>query len=370
VNPLEHLAIHGLQLPPGRAGLPWAGLTTPFVTPEILSAPIALTNGQVLENRCFVLSPDFAGKPWQSVLYGDHVRDITIRNVALIGWQGPWQTRWNTFRDPAGNGISGGMAGIRIQTCENLTIDRVRVEGFPQAAIYVQGITDSLVRDVAVSRCFQGVTFGGHAPSARVRVERVFARDLWGPGPGHWPSVGGHPSGLRPGGFIGSDAVVGNQIRDFLFLDCVGVGEMYGAFKVAGGTRVEFHGMIGNTLMIDGGTWPSQEVLLRDCVLDKRLAFGDFTTGGQALQVSGSLGSVCRVERCHFIAGAGIGGHGVQVYGPGSQATIVDSMFSGFNGKVGIGVAWAAHTAAGGVLNDDFETVNHFTNQERLWLRG
>lgn len=343
------------------------------MTPEWLHAPLQLTDKLVLENQCYLIAPDFVGKSWEAVLFGNQVKDVTIRNVTLIGAQGAWQERWDQPGDtPAtGPGIDGNLSGIKIQGGKNVRIEHCRIEGFPRFGLYLHGIQDSLFRELQIRRCFQGMRFGNVEPNPRNRIERVHTQNTWGPGPGLWPGIAGWPSELRPGQFIGSDAIVGERLSDSLLLDCSATGEMFTGFKFASGCRgLELVRLRTNCLQLDGGTGESEgaEVLAIECEIDKRLCFSQVSQQGQALQISHR--SQIWLERCRILGGSGLGGHGVQVYGTGANASLIDCTLGGFNGLAGSAPAYALQTVAGGVVNPDFLERNGFENQQRLWLKS
>jgi len=336
--------------------------------PEILREPIGLSSGQTLENRSFLLAQDFRWNSWQSVVFGNQVEDVVIRNVTLLGSQ-VWQERWNQANEGGGPpGIHSAMSGIKLQGASRARIESCRIEGFPKFGIYVHGFQDGQIRDLQVRHCFQGIRLGNVAPNPRVRIEHIVVRDTWGPGAGLWPGVAGAPSVERPGEFIGSDGIAAEHLTDSLVLDFQVLGECYTAFKFSVGCKdLELVQLFGNCLQLDGGTTGEGITGARflACTLDKSLAVGAVSDQGQALQISNRV--QVKALRSLFRSD-GHGGHGVQVHG--ATADIRECTFSGFNGNAGITPAHAAQTAAGGVLNEDFASVNRFTNQQRIWLRG
>src|SRR5262249_32287427 len=153
---------------------------------------------------------DFAWTTVQAAIYVDGP-GVVIRNVELVGSTGDtWLPRWDAYHEPARapRGIHTETCGIRLQRAPRAHIENVTVRGFPRCGIPGFGLDDSVFRDLSFERCFQGLTLEYYEPSHRVLIERVSARDLWGPGPGRWgPGVAGAPSRARPGQFIGSDGI-------------------------------------------------------------------------------------------------------------------------------------------------------------------
>ncbi len=334
------------------------------MTPELLLAPILLTAGQVVENRCFVLSPQFQSTTQLAAIYGGDVAGVVIRNVTLIGSQS-WQQRWNDYADPITTpGMAGGLDGIRLQKCVKARIENVRIEGFPRVAIEGHGLDAALVRDITIRHCFQGINIGNPAPSSRMRIQRVAIRDLWGPGPDHWPGIGGEPSLERPGEFIGSDGIAAHKLLDSLVSDVSMTGECYGAFKFAFGCqRTEVSRLRGCNLQFDGGNEPTVDMRVLDCDIDKQLCIG------AVAEVSTQVQNLS-IERTRFHGGPGRNGHGAQLYGAGTSARFTGCRFDGFNGMAGTSPAYALETIAGGIANADFLSNNEFTNQQRVWLKS
>ena len=202
-----------------------------------------------------------------------------------------------------------------------MKIENVRIQGFPGSGIDGFGLADGVIRDIRVTRCFQGVTIRQYEANPRLLIERVAAHDLWGPGPGKWPGVGGPPSRLRPGGFMGSDGLVCHSLRDAVVRDCSALGEQFGSFKLVNSpvARVQVSGLRGVHLAVQGTSdleWkidkePSRDTVVRDCVFDKNLGAGEIVDGGNCIQVSWNVLGL-RIENCTLI-GAGHDGHGIQL---------------------------------------------------------
>ncbi|TMA31814.1 MAG: hypothetical protein E6J87_14690 [Deltaproteobacteria bacterium] len=201
------------------------------------------------------------------------------------------------------------------------------------------------------------------------------ARDLWGPGPGKWPGVGGPPSRLRPGGFIGSDGLVCHSLRDAVVRDCSTLGEQFASFKLVNPQRVEVSGLRGIQLMVQGTSdlaWkidkePSRDTFVRNCVFDKSLGSGEIADEGNGIQVSWNVLGL-RIENCTLIA-SGHNGHGIQFAGD-AHGTVVGCTFDGFNGTRGTNPAHAVEVLDRSSVNEDFAVVNTFRNQRRILLRS
>ncbi len=374
---LTQLARGGVVVAWGGPGLACGG--PPFPTAraappggvEILERPIVLRRGDVLADRRFALAPDFA---WTTVMAAIYVEGsgVAIENVELVGAES-WQPRWNAYHEPASapRGIHAGTAGIRMQGAPGARVERVAVRGFPRAGMTGFGVDDAVFRDIAIERCFQGLTLEHYQRNHRVRIERVHARDLWGPGPGRWPGVAGAPSRLRPGEFIGSDGLVLASLRHSTVRDCAVSGEQFASAKLVNPQHTEVSGLRGVQLMIQGTSdlaWkidkePSTHAVVRDCTLDARLGSGALASGGNAIQVSWHVRDL-RIENCALIA-AGRAGHGIQ-FAVDVHGRIEGCTFDGFNGMAGVTPAHALDLVEGSTANPDFAQVNRFVNQRRI----
>lgn len=341
---------------------------------ETLREPISLGPGDVLADRRFVLAPDFRWTVSKAVIWVASP-DVTIRNVEIVG-SDRWLPRWNAYNEPPDGppGICSGMCGIRLQGAPRVRIEHVSVRGLPGGGIDGFGLEDGVIRDVGVRDCFVGVVTRQYLPNAGLWIERVRVRDLWGPGPGRWPGVGGPPSLLRPGGFIGGDGIVCHSLRRALVRDSTVLGEQFGSFKLVNSQHTTVSGLHGNHLMVQGTSdleWkidkePSRHTQVHDCVFDKRLGVGEVSDEGNGIQVSWHVHDL-RIERCMLIGG-GKNGHGIQFAGD-AHGRVVGCTFDGFNGVRGRGPAYAVETVDGSSVNADFEAVNTFRNQHRIALR-
>lgn len=365
----------GVAAEDSRAGAAPGATAAAAAAPEILRRPIELRAGQTLADRRFLLAPDFR---WSSVMAAIYVAapDVTIRNVELVG-AASWLPRWNVYNEPAGAppGINSGTCGIRLQRAPRARIEGVRIEGFPRSAIEGFGLDDAVIRDVRIQHCFTGIKTDHYAPNPRMRIEGVEVRDLWGPGPERWPGVGGPPSALRPGGFLGSDGMALHSLRDAVLRDSAVLGEQFASFKLVNPQDTVLSGLRGVQLMIQGTSdleWkidkqPSRNTVVRDCVFDKGLGSGDLARQGNCIQVSWHVKGL-RIENCRLVA-AGQDGHGIQ-FAVDVEGTVVGCSFEGFNGMRGQTPAHAIEVLGGSSVNADFAQANRFVNQRRILRRG
>jgi hypothetical protein len=354
------------------AGTSAAAIPAPSV--ETLHSPIVLQKGEVLADRRFELAPDFA---WTSSMAAIYVAapDVTIRNVELVGAL-TWLPRWNVYNEPRGAppGINSGTCAIRLQRAPRARIEGVRIAGFPRSAIEGFGLDDAVIRDVKITRCFTGIKTDYYAPNPRLRIEGVEVRDLWGPGPNRWPGVGGAPSRLRPGGFMGSDGMALHSLRDAVVRDSAVLGEQFASFKLVNPQSTVVSGLRGIQLMLQGTSdlaWkidkePSRNTVVRSCTLDKSLGSGALAETGNGMQISWHVKDLT-IENCTLIA-AGQGGHGIQ-FAVDVHGRITGCTFDGFNGKAGVTPSCALQLVDGSTVNEDFAQVNTFVNQDRILLR-
>lgn|GEM_PF-4991011 len=342
---------------------------------ETLRRPIVLERWDVLENRRLVLAPDFGWTTEKAAVFVS-APDVTIRNVEIIG-SDTWLSRWNAYEEPrsAKPGICAGMCGIRLQNAPRIRIDNVSVRGFPGAAVDGFGLYDGSIRNVTATACFFGLVTRQYAPNAGLVIERVHVRDLWGPGAGRWPGVGGAPSRLRPGGFMGSDGIVCHSLRRAVIRDCSVTGEQFASFKLVNPQDTEVSRLRGSSLMIQGTSdlqWkidkePSRNTRVRECVFDKSLGSGPFADEGNAIQVSWHVHDLS-IERCTLLA-SGRDGHGIQ-FAVDSHGRVTNCVFDGFNGTRGVTPAHAVELADRTCsVNADVAAVNTFRNQRRILLR-
>jgi hypothetical protein len=360
----------GLELGCAMPSLAAAAVAPPGGV-ELLSHPIILRSGDVLADRRFALAPDFE---WTSVMAAIYVAgsDVVIRNVELVGADS-WQPRWDTYIESvrAPRGINSGTAGIRLQGAPGAVVEKVSIRGFPRSAINGFGVDGAVFRDISVERCFQGLNLEHYQRNHDVLVERVQARDLWGPGPGRWTGVAGAPSRRGPGQFIGSDGLVLASLRHSTVRDCSVAGEQFASIKLVNPQHTEVSGLRGVQLMIQGTSdleWkidkePSTNTVVRDCTLDSRLGSGALASAGNAIQVSWHVHDL-RIENCTLIA-AGRAGHGIQ-FAVDVHGRIEGCTFDGFNGMAGIVPAHALDLVDGSTANADFAQVNQFVNQTHI----
>jgi hypothetical protein len=341
----------------------------------VLRNPIVMKPGEILADKRLVLASDFRWTPTKAAIYVP-AQNVTIRNVEIVG-ASSWLTRWNAYEEPrgAGPGICTGMVGIRLQNAARARIEDVSIRGFPGAGIDGYGLQDAVIRGVTVTACFFGLITRQYAPNSGLLIERVEVRDVWGPGPNRWPGVGGPPSQLRPGGFIGSDGIVCHSLRNAVLKDSSVLGEQFASFKLVNPVDTEVSGLLGTNLMIQGTSdleWkidkePSRNVRVRDCTFDKGLGSGAFADNGNAIQVSWHVRDLL-IERCTLIA-AGKNGHGIQ-FAVDAHGRVVNCVFEGFNGVRGVTPAHAVEVSdRTSSVNADLAAINTFRNQQRILLR-
>lgn len=338
---------------------------------EILHAPIVLQAGQHLTGRRFWVADDFA---WTSALAAIYVagENVVIEDVELYG-ANSWNHRWDAYTEPAGGppGIPSGLTGIRVQGAPNLRISRVHVEGFPRCGIEGFGLADGILEDITVTRCFQGISLAQYMPQPRLQIRRASIRDLWGPGPNKWPGVGGWPSKIRPGGFIGSDGIVAFKLSDAAITDCEVLGEIYGGFKILNPQRTQvlrYRGPVGFLQGTSDQSWtidkePCRDTLIQDCTFDKSLGAGELVEKGNGFQCTWNVRSAA-FRNCQFLS-AGHDGHGFEAAGD-CQPTFTGCTFQGWNGMRGTQPAYALNLIDGAKTNLDFQPMNHFVDQQRI----
>jgi hypothetical protein len=338
---------------------------------EVVEGPIVLRTGDALVERTLVVSENFSGSDANAVVVvaGDGVR---IRNVRLIGPAG-WDPRWDDLR-PARKrvpGMFGRTSGIGIRSVRDVAIEDVAIEGFPRSGILGYGITGGLFRDVRVRHCFSGVNLTPTRPSEGLLLERVHTDSTWS-GAG----LSKDESAERPGGWIGGDGLALNSLRNSSLVDCTAVGEMFAGFKLTNPQQVRIEGLRGPSLMIQGtaGTpdreWsihgePARDVRIERCVFDKGLGRGRSLTRHNCLQLSQNIERVEIVD-C-LLNAAGQDGHAIQA-SRNAHAYVVGCTIRGFNGVRGQNPAHAIDLAWGSSVNDDFERVNRFIDQQRIRL--
>lgn len=305
---------------------------------ESLHVPLVLKAGESLAGRSFMLADDFVGAPSNAMIVVTGA-GVSIRDVRLYG---------------SASYQADATVGIRAQGAAGLTIERVSIDGMPQAGIFGFGCDDLVVRDVFLRHCFVGLNLTQQAPSHRVTVDRLTVMDTWG----------------RDGG---GDGMAMNQLRDSTVTDCIVTGTHYCGFKFTGAQHLMVSRCRGSTCMIQGligGTSgePARDVLMEDCTFDKGLGRGLQTREMNCIQVSASVASL-RVHRC-ILNGADQNGHGVQV-ATGSHVIAEDCVIRDFNGVRGTTPAHACDVveSAGSSINDNFALVNQFVDQQRILLK-
>lgn len=342
---------------------------------EVLKVPIHLQRGNTLRQRRFRLAPDFRWDTRLSAIYGD-APGITIEDVELIGAD-RWEQRWFDL-SPKSRVITPGipteLVGIRLQGCPRLRIDRVKVRGFPRPAIETIGIDDSWISNLEVERCFQGLNVRGYKPNRRVRIEHVRVRDTWGPPfKGKWPGIGGPPS-KRPGEFMGSDGLVLGNLSDSSLSDIHVLGEQLLGIKLGGSSRnVDISTFVGSGFMVQGTDTavttqaPTVGITLRNSVIDKDLGSGPHAAGGNAVQVSFHVHGFRLLDS--QLRGRGKNGNAIE-FATDVHGEVRNCSISGFNGMRGGNPCHAISLWDGSTVNDDFETVNQFTDQQRIKIVG
>lgn len=364
------------QGPPGETGPGSiadrsAGQSTEPRILEVLHKAITLSSGDVLENRRFVIAPDFAWSTTRAVIYGNG-EGIVIRNVEIVG-ASRWQSRWNQLNEADGGppGIPAGCAGIRLQHAPGVQIIDVGVRGFPIHGITGFGIDEAVIQRIRVSNCFHGVVTEWYQPNHHVLVDDVHVTDLWGPGPGKWPGIGGHPSRARAGEFIGGDGLVLASLRDSQVRNCTVLGEQFVSMKLVNPQRVQATRINGPGIMVQGTSdreWkidrtPARDVSIISCTIDKSLGEGEMVEEGNALQVSWNVENI--LIRDTLVRAAGKNGHAIEFAG-NVRGRVEGCSIEGFNGKRFLNPAYAILVADNSSVNADFEQVNTFVNQKRL----
>lgn len=345
---------------------------------ELLKAPILLRKGDVLRQRKLKIAPDFAWDTRLAAIYGD-AADITIEDVELVG-DLKWQDRWFTLSPQGGTvgqppGIPTELVGIRLQGCPGLRMERVKVHGIPRAGVEAIGIDYALLSGLDFERCLQGLNVRAYKPNRRIRIEHVKARDLWGPPfGGSWPGIGGPPS-ARPGEFMGSDGLVLGRMLDSSIHDVEVIGEQLLGIKMGGySSNVTISHFRGSGFMVQGtdgrvDSECSEDITLRDSVIDKSFGAGAHVDGGNAVQVSFNVQGF-RLLDSQIRGVEGKNGSAIELVGNvhGEVRGCSIRGFNGFRGTVGgkPSQCGAVSVGDGSSVNADFETANRFTDQQRL----
>ena len=151
---------------------------------QVLAKPILLGDGDSLEDVDLLVPESFQWTTVSAAVFA-RGRNIRLRNVTLTSYADAWQPAWNQAPGGmTGRGIDPSMAGLRFDACTDLAIDGLEVSGFPDCGAIFYGTRTASLRDLAGHHCFAIYGFMDFKGGNRgVELERLHARDTWGPGP-------------------------------------------------------------------------------------------------------------------------------------------------------------------------------------------
>jgi hypothetical protein len=318
-----------------------------------------------------VVSPRFVSSSVRAAFYAHRGhRGITFQNCTFRTRFAAWNRAW---RNPAlPDPMLDVFAGLRLAATQDLRIDGLHIEGFPEAAIDCQAIDRAKLQRISIARCLVGLNMG---PPGSRNWELDNLR-VWGPGPNVIPGFGGSPSHRHPGGFTGGDGFAAYLLDDSVLRSMEFTGDLYTGIKLARCKRVFFFNVVTPLLMVqgtqqrnqnnDGTTDGAEDIQIRSLHLDKGLGGSDASDEANGMQVSWNVRGLD--VRDFALIASGKNGHGVQLWGDVS-AVFRDGLFSGWNGTRGGQPAYALELGDGSTVNDDFEVANRFENQLRRVLR-
>lgn len=354
------------------------------LTPELITTTVEFEAGQTYEDKFYVCDPTFVldtALNGAGAIVGD---GVTLRGVSIDSGFRNWQSRWDTHPEVGPPpGVRSSTRGLVSRGWAGLTLEGIRVRGFPQEGVLAWGCSDSTLTDIEVENCFYGGRFlGDDGLIENTTVRRFVTRDVWGPIPDTW-NTAAFPSKARSGEYTGRDGLVANTTRNCLFEECAAIGETgNGAFKFSTSKNLTLRGLVGPNLQIQGSGGPtpanspetaSSGILMEFCEIDKTTGYGFSNYDINALQLSFHMTDV-------FIRGCTIrtrdtNGHGCQMVAPNVEVRFENNIFSGFNLERGENDAYAVHRNpecflnGGGTAGDaDFIAKNSFPNQLRKVL--
>ena len=342
---------------------------------ELMKKPIVLGDGDALEDVELIVPEDFEWSTVSAAVFA-RGRNIRLRNVKLSTFADRWLPQWNAQAPGfGGRGIDASMAGLRCDSCTDLTVDGLEVSGFPSSGAIFYGTRTASLRELSGWDCFGIFVFmDANGGNQGIDLQYLRARDSWGPGPGVQQGVGGHPSARRPGQFIGGDGLPG-YFEDSVLRDLDFSGELYAGFKIVMSRRVRIERLRTNCFFVqgtqqrhrnvNGTTEGSHDIRVSDLIVDKSVATGDVTNLGNAIQISWNVAALTVQD--FAVRANGQDGHAIQLSGD-CQADFRGGVISGFNGKRGNGPAYALELNDHSSVNADFARVNRFENQQRLIL--
>ncbi len=336
-------------------------------TEERLRRPIKLAIGDVIEDMKFVSGDDFEWNSTASVIYGQDLRFVTLRNVEIVTTETRFLPRWHDDVPPPGDGpgVPTFLSGLRLARGAHVELDGVYVRGFPRNGIYASGMVQSTFRDIRVSLCHVGLYFHHGVPSYDCLLERIDAGDTWGAALDIAPSV------KYPGQAIGGPAALLGGLRNCVVRNVSAVGEHSG-LKLVNPQEVICTSLRSPTMMIQGDfdanhpEEPARNVVVEKSTFDKATGSGHVADDANSMQISFNVESVGILD-CSFVAG-GRNGHAIQLVGD-TNAYVGDCTIAGFNGTRGGAPAHALELVGNATINEDFETANRFYDQDRLILR-
>lgn len=354
------------------------------LTPELITTTVEFEAGQTYEDKFYICDPTFAQDTSVQAAAAPSGNGYTLRRVTVDSGFRNWQSRWNALPEVGPPpGVRSSCHGISSRGYSGVTYEGVKVRGFPQTGLHIDGCSDSTFTDVETENCFFGARFDGNgALIQNTTVRRFVAKDVWGPIPDTW-NTAAFPSQARAGEYTGRDGLVVNTTRNCLFEDCTVVGETgNGAFKFGTSKNLTLRGLVGPNLQIQGsgGADPanspqtaSRDILMEFCTIDKTTGYGSSNFDINALQLSYHVENL-RVRGCLFRT-VDTNGHGCQLAQPNVEAYFEGCTFSGFNLLRGAQDAYAVHRNptcwlnGGGTAGDaDFIARNSFPKQLRKVL--
>jgi hypothetical protein len=362
------------------------------LTPEYITEPVHFAAGQTYEDKFYICDPTFVHDSSVAAAAAGDGDGYTLRRVVIDSGLRHWQSRWNTGPTLGGDndpGVRSTCGGFTSQGPSGITLEGVRIVGFPQKGMLMWGCSGSTFTDIDVSLCNYGADFKGRTGFIEnTNVTRLHVRDQWGPDTGNWDDTAYFESQARPGESTGRDGIIGDFMHHCVFTECSAVGETgVGAGKFANNLRDftmvdcvfgnhQFQGSDGP----DSTNTTSRDITMVNCTIDKGNGYGVSAFNQNGLQLSWNIDNFRMLGG--MIRCGGNNGHGVQIAEPNVDAFFEGVTFTGFNGFRCSGQtvtcgnpAYAVNRNEGTFLNgggtegdEDFVARNIFVNQERKVL--
>lgn len=338
--------------------------------PTRLWEPVHVDDDDVFEGE-FVVDDAFAWTTSFAVFYMANKRNVTFRNFELRTPYESWQRAWTYTGGPLPpafpkRGIPPTLRGLALegQNNRNLTLENVRVRGFPGVGISIGNISGGLIRNVSVEHCVAGIDLSYMGPGSNdFAIENFRCGDTWNAWlPGTDPAWA---SEKFPGQSIGGPGLAVANARNFKVSGVTVAGENSGV-KFGWIHDAEIRHVITPSLMFQGkivyedAAQGTSNVLLDGFAIDRSRGALQRRNLSNSLQLSWKNHGM-RV-RNGILHGGSYNGAAIQL-ADDVHADIRDCTFVGFNGNLGA----AVFVGEGCTLNRDFRTANRFYHQKYVY---